>query len=126
MAIVIADNGIAGGYKSQPAWNNSYDYWIIKFCDSTLTNLSPTLSSREGVTVFPNPFTNELTISNAQGSEKNKATEIKVYDVFGRIIYSQSFSSSNFKLKTTNWHQGIYFVEVLTNGNRVMQKIIKQ
>jgi hypothetical protein len=25
-----------GGYKTQIAWNNSFDYWIVKFCDSTI------------------------------------------------------------------------------------------
>ena len=24
-----------GGYKTQPTWNGSFDYWFIKFCDTT-------------------------------------------------------------------------------------------
>ena len=126
--------GGIGGDKTQYSQGN-YDCWIIKFCDSTLTNLSPALSSREGITVFPNPFTNELTISNLhpelnRQAEKNKETEIKVYDVYSRIIYSQSFSTSpdgsGLKLQTSNWLSGFYFLEVTTNGSRTVQKIIKQ
>ncbi len=31
----FTDGGI-GGDKTEPAWNGSYDFWIIKFCDSTI------------------------------------------------------------------------------------------
>jgi hypothetical protein len=33
-------DGNVGGYKTQPSWNNTYDYWIIKFCDSVSSTLS--------------------------------------------------------------------------------------
>jgi hypothetical protein len=34
--VVVANwsDGTVGGYKSQPPWNNSADYWIVKFCDT--------------------------------------------------------------------------------------------
>lgn len=28
------DGGTVGGEKSQPSWNNTKDFWIIKYCDS--------------------------------------------------------------------------------------------
>jgi len=31
-AIANWTNSDTGGYKTQPRWNNSYDFWIIKFC----------------------------------------------------------------------------------------------
>ena len=36
-AVLNANSGTGGigGERSQPAWNNSHDYWIIKYCDST-------------------------------------------------------------------------------------------
>jgi len=31
----VMESGGVGGYKTQPAWNYSNDYWIVKFCDTT-------------------------------------------------------------------------------------------
>ena len=33
-AMAITSRADTGGYKTQPEWNHSYDYWTIKFCSS--------------------------------------------------------------------------------------------
>ena len=114
-----------GGYKTQPAWNNSGDYWFIKFCDTTATTdvqieiqnlLTP-------ITIFPNPFTDELIVKSLDPQIK---AEIKIYDVFCRIVLSQSFKSSTNALQTTYWPQGIYFVEVISEKGKAVKKMVKQ
>ena len=47
--------------------------------------------ANEEIRVYPNPFTNQLTIGRGQWAGKNKETEIKVYDIFGRTIFRNGF-----------------------------------
>ena len=43
----ISDGGMAG-YKSQASWNNTHDYWIVKFCDTTQQPVSA-FTSNSGI-----------------------------------------------------------------------------
>jgi hypothetical protein len=78
------NNGSVGYYKSQPNWdpnNSSFDFWMIKFCDTTLTT-SVTQLSQSHFTLYPNPAGKELKIKNAELRVK----EVVIYDLFGRRV----------------------------------------
>jgi len=79
------------------------------------------------ISISPNPFTDEITVSIGQLAYK---AEIKIYDVYGRIVYEQTFPIRSAdgleKLNLAHLKQGIYFVEVMTEEGMVVRKIVKQ
>jgi hypothetical protein len=64
-----------GGYKTQPSWNGSSDYWIIKFCDSTqTTNLTQFFLKVDEFTIVPNPSNEYITVSSHYAIAKIELT----------------------------------------------------
>ena len=128
-----ADGGyILGGYSksniSGDKTENSNgfdDYWIVKINDTTITTTiqSAIQNPKSSISISPNPFTNELTITT---SHPTAIAEIKIQDIYGRLVYEQKPAAVNRKLQTVNWQQGIYFVEVITEDGRVVRKVVKQ
>jgi hypothetical protein len=109
-----------GGYKTQPSWG-LFDYWIIKFCDSTLTtNLTPALSKGEGVVIAPNPATDFINISFTS-AEKN--LQIELVDLFGRKVFQKPFQN---KIDIRNLPQGIYILEIKGATVFYKTKLVKQ
>jgi|SRR6185436_1165211 len=122
------DGGIAGD-KTQPAWNDSWDYWIIKFCDSTLTtNVQSAINNpQSAISIYPNPANELLVISDKRPGKR----EIEIYDLFGRTVLKSEVRSQNsvtndfFGETTINislLSPGIYFVKA---GNEV-RKFVKE
>lgn len=79
------------------------------------------------VSVFPNPFADELHIK-IKGFDGNHFA-VKIFDINGKIVYSKIFNSSdlnslyiNFENKLSN---GIYFILFELNNKLVKFKLIK-
>ncbi|MEP7168761.1 MAG: T9SS type A sorting domain-containing protein [Bacteroidota bacterium] len=123
-----------GGYKTQPSWGGG-DYWIIKFCDTTLTtNLTPALPKGEGVTIAPNPFTNEITITIQKHPEPSgiKQTTFIVKNILGQTVFTFS-KVPNFgkgfygqTLNLSFLSKGIYLLEATIDNERIVKKIVKE
>jgi hypothetical protein len=77
----------------------------------------------EGVRVFPNPTTGELTINNEQLIMNN----VEVFDVFGRKLLSHHLitSSSPHKIDISDLRAGIYFVRIITEKGIITKKVVK-
>lgn len=74
------------------------------------------------VNVYPNPFTDQVTIV----SGSNAIESVKIYNNLGQVIYS---STNNDKLITVNsseWSKGIYMVELKSNDQVSIEKLVKQ
>jgi hypothetical protein len=65
--------------------------------------------------VYPNPAREEFTLENVQGP-------IRVMDVTGRTIYQFSPSSDKIKIYTSDWAEGVYFIQ---NGEGVQPLVIR-
>lgn len=63
-----------------------------------------------GITIYPNPA-DELCVVNCELCEKENCN-LKVFDVMGKEIYRSIISTSEFKLETSNFANGIYFVRI--------------
>lgn len=72
--------------------------------------------------IFPNPANEELTVSSLQFTEKK--TLLEIFDVAGRKIYSATPTTTNFKLRTSNFSNGIYFLEVKTENTSTTKKFV--
>jgi type IX secretion system substrate protein len=76
------------------------------------------------LTLYPNPSTGKLYISNFDASQKN--ANIEVTDVTGKLIAKQPSPINNGLVELNlDVNNGVYFVKVVTdNGNTQVQKVI--
>jgi hypothetical protein len=80
------------------------------------------------LSVFPNPFNNQLTLDIANGSSD---TKIAIYNLQGKELYNKTFpmQEGNTGLTVEGLvllPTGIYVMHVTTNGETSIQKIAKQ
>ena len=54
----------------------------------------------------------------------SKESQINIFDITGRIIYAENILTSNTELNIENWKDGIYTVQVITEGKIANQKLV--
>lgn len=75
------------------------------------------------ITLFPNPFTNEVTIK----WEELKVDFVEMTDAFGRIVSKNTVTNTNsFNLSAENSSVGIYFVRLIGENGTYTRRLIKQ
>jgi len=72
--------------------------------------------SRNTIQISPNPFSNEIIVSNSAG----ETCEISIYDITSRRIVQKKFTTTT-SINTTQFGNGIYIFEV-RNNNTVLSK----
>ena len=89
--------------------------------DRTKDRLSPSVFN-----VFPNPTTGRLTIQLPTAQAENR--QLQIVDMLGRSIYAQKVDSnlSNIEVDLSHYENGIYFVELHSQGERMIKKLLKQ
>jgi len=76
------------------------------------------------VSSFPNPFSDQLNISVTPSFY---GEVLKIYSISGAIIHSQliEFNNPELSLNTSNWHKGLYLIEMFSGKEKYSEKIIK-
>jgi len=119
-------NGGVGGDKTQPSWG-FVDYWIIKFCDSTLTtgvsNFQPPPSAFQ---VSPNPATDKIYISFPATVSEN--ITVKIYSITGEVIFESPLTkgATEMEVPVGDLGAGIYFLSLQTEKQVLTKKVIVQ
>ncbi len=92
---------------------------VFKTC-STPLSIDDFTNNSNLFSFFPNPSTNEITITNYANIEI-----IHIYDLTGKeVFYSNSISQ---KINVQNLNSGVYLLKVIDkNGNRETKKMIKE
>jgi glucose/arabinose dehydrogenase len=86
------------------------------------TSLNTNDFEKNGITVYPNPASDELFVKNENNIE---LSAIKITDLTGKTVAYQNSQLSSINI--SNLSKGMYFVKVETQtGNSVTSKIIKQ
>lgn len=77
----------------------------------------------ENIEIFPNP-NNGIFYINSEVLKSN--TDIKIYDLSGRIVYSENVTNNNsfLKLEFNTSVKGLYFLELNSERGVVVEKII--
>lgn len=105
--------------------NTSQRITFQKYCLSV--NVEP-INFEKYVQVFPNPASNELTISFP--TFNSSEVSINVMNVLGEKLITRTVNSENKlfeeKLNLKNFRSGIYFVEIQTRDFKITKKIIKE
>jgi serine protease AprX len=121
-------NGLKGTASNSTTPNNNIGWGIPNMCDalsSGFLSISE-LNDTPLFGVFPNPFSNELTIKL---SSVSGIVNVSLTDVMGRKIYSKSFENSISDLVIRDFselEQGIYFVEISSGTMTSTKKVVKQ
>ncbi len=75
------------------------------------------------VNIYPNPATEILNVSISNADAK----QINILNILGKIIYSTNVTTvGTIQLPTKNLSAGTYFVEIISNENRAVEKFIKK
>ncbi|MEN8157270.1 MAG: M1 family aminopeptidase [Bacteroidota bacterium] len=74
--------------------------------------------------VFPNPFTDRLTISAEGGAVEGFSVEL--YDMHGRLVYLERSGEKEVEINTSHLTSGIYFISVTTEEGCRVLKVVKR
>lgn len=68
--------------------------------------------------VFPNPAQDVVNI-NCKNSNNN---QVLIYNITGQVVYNNMFNTSQFKINTSDFKEGIYFIKI---SNKIQKLIVK-
>ncbi len=114
---------ISGTYTVILIACNSYGCDTIRYQVNVVDNSGiKELSKLSGITISPNPFTSQTTISF---SSEQKNTTIKIMDVVGKEIKTVNFTGKQYIIEKGTMQSGVYFVQI-TDGhkNMVNRKVV--
>ncbi|NTW31527.1 MAG: T9SS type A sorting domain-containing protein [Bacteroidetes bacterium] len=127
--IIILDNTFSGQqYTVNPGFHADSiifdpEMWIISGNDTVISNIE-VHSSLADFSVFPNPFTDFLTINFAG----NKLQQAEVYDVRGMLVTAVKADNSiygSLKFSMPDIAKGVYFLKLIFDDKIVVNKIAK-
>jgi alpha-amylase len=75
------------------------------------------------ISVFPNPFTTSLTITN---KEAGASMDIEVIEISGKLIKSLHSEVERVDLNTGELPKGIYLLKIRDHKSILTQKIVKE
>ncbi|HKR06776.1 MAG TPA: T9SS type A sorting domain-containing protein [Bacteroidia bacterium] len=131
-AIANMTQGGIGGYKTQPNWdptNIAYDYWIIKFCDTTATTSFTQLPNPQSpFSIYPNPSNGSFQVSGL----KFPVERIEIFNLLGETVFEHQPETRNSsegapsgKLET-HLANGMYIIIAYTDKGIFQQKLLVQ
>lgn len=89
--------------------------------DDPTASVSPVINNAT-VKLYPNPVNG----SNAKVAIANsEAYTVNVYDILGNTIYSSN-GNGTLPLPSSEWHSGMYMVQIKQSGRTLTQKLIVQ
>ncbi|MDQ3290981.1 MAG: T9SS type A sorting domain-containing protein, partial [Bacteroidota bacterium] len=141
-----SDSGISGDRTQNNLGGN--DYWLIKIEDASVAgalaiesnqvkataSLASSIETGNlpiGLRTYPNPFTDNVTVSFTL--EQTQTVQVQIYNSQGQVVKTlfqgeaQAGKSQNFTWQPAPpLKAGIYFVRVATGTNSFQQKILLQ
>jgi hypothetical protein len=120
-----------GGKRTYWGLPNNPDYemgaWVGSVCDTLTGNLTLTQPMRESMlNVYPNPVEHNLWVGYTVPAIKN--VEIVILDVLGNEIIRRQLppNSSEVVLDVKKLSNGVYFIQVVTDKEKLNGKFVKQ
>jgi hypothetical protein len=105
-------------YSRCPDGSANFDYALPTFnavntCLASINELSEATFS-----IFPNPTSNSFTLQ----LNENKAVNLKIYDIQGRIVFQTEEVEMEQTIDASNWHSGYYIVSLQTEKGQIQTK----
>jgi len=111
--------------------NSRNSFLNSSVCDSSLAQggslPADSTISKDNITVsvYPNPFSNQVTISCKNETDINGKT-VKLYDVTGKLFIVQIIKAQKTSINVSNLPSGMYFLKVDGGNAPKVFKLIKQ
>nr|MBK9652187.1 T9SS type A sorting domain-containing protein [Bacteroidota bacterium] len=108
------------------------NYFVLAFDSNGCSVPSPTfgfytsfqnLTGSSGISVFPNPASNELTITLSPSISENVLVEL--YDITGRIVVSKTINEMSNTINLQNVNAGTYQLKFITEKGAYVKVISK-
>jgi len=101
----------------------------LSVCDSSLAQGGPlpvdSASNKADISVYPNPFTNQVTINYKNVADIAGKT-IRIYDITGKLVFVQIIKSQKISVALNNLPNGMYFLKIESRNKPLVFKLIKQ
>ena len=80
--------------------------------------------NKQIIDIYPNPFNNEISISVP---DINSAVYVEIYDVLGKLVFAQSYKTTEIKIDLTEIDSGSYILKIKDGNGSIIRvdKIIK-
>lgn len=76
-------------------------------------------NDKNQIVISPNPANNKVNITLFEGE-----STVKIYNNLGQIVYNEQTSNEQLTIDTDKFADGNYFVQIVNNNQRVIEKII--
>jgi len=93
---------------------------FTSFTASNCNLLSLENNSIDKITIYPNPARDIIHLKGLTNNE----TEIRIFDIFGKLAYSQNKNNKDIDVSQLN--SGIYLLSISNQGRRRIQKLVIQ
>ena len=96
---------------------------VEDYCVKLEGTLSLPIVSQTDVKVYPNPFTNTLTIQNL--NRETSFRNVQILSLDGRILLNQTLQNVEMEQINTPLSMGIYFLKIETDKGVLVKKVVK-
>lgn len=99
-------------------YNRTLDAAELLSIASQTANINE-FNSQSQLEIYPNPTNDIINLENL-----NAGSQITVYDVTGKVVYSEIVESTVSGISTSDWENGIYLVETSFNSIKQQTKLV--
>jgi hypothetical protein len=111
--LIVPQNSVSL-YQAAPIWQD----FLFANCGALS---SENFAKKEEVSVYPNPFQNELNIDLNNLSNP----KLEVIDIHGKLLFDQSFMNGLNSFNTSDLSEGMYFIKITSDEGMFTYKTFK-
>ena len=112
--------GDCGMYISCFYQNDTLLYHEGENCYVYYNHIGINETKQEKTKIFPNPASNELTIS----FDKNTKAKFCLYSIYGKLLKSKQFFSNKTTLSLSGYSDGIYYYSIKSRGEIIKNGVL--
>lgn len=80
------------------------------------------LQNQNEVSIYPNPVQDKLNLQSKFASIE----KVTIYNLLGEKMLSLNSENANCQIDVSTFQSGVYFVEVFSDGQRSMKKVVRE
>ena len=109
-------------YSNKIRVNSINDYRFYAHWVSIPAGINNLTNNNYEINVFPNPANEIIAVSYKQSANSN--VNISIYDVVGKLVYTENTTSKNSNINTSNLNDGIYFLKLTGKDFNTTEKLV--